>query len=965
MATYSGFSKGSEWRKWDLHIHTPLSISQNYGGDAQWDKFIEALERLPHEVKVIDINDYYFIDGYERVMQYKKHGRLGNIDKIFSVLEFRIDTFGSGNENKLQKINLHIIFNIDERNLEKEIQKIKKEFIELIPVSSVEKYQTKMLSRENLTTEGGGDLQKGFSDLIPPTDKVFELLESPTWKDKCFLLLGYKEWSNLEKNNQLKPLKENLFGKVNAFFTSNYETHNRSKMWLEEYGDKPLLHSLDIHDFNVLDMACKDRNGNHKKPSKYFCNTWIKADPTFDGLRQIIYEPENRVFIGTENPDLYRENCINTITVDKKWFPQKTLPLNNGLVSIIGARGSGKTALLDFIVLGADAYYKYKASFLSKAENEVKPLAVKIIYDGQEISKNFDTDNEKTERPLVQYLSQQFVENLCSEEGSTERLQAEIERFIFDSLDDIDRMGTSNFSELKIILCESAEQAINAHERKISELNREISQIHYSRTVELPNKNKEKDIKEAELKILQGKLPKLDKNIQSKSLNDFEKTNSQKIKLESELKLKQTQYKELEQIFGEIVDFNKTILEKNQYFKDRLSGFNFDEKKLSKFDIQYPELLLGYISGLMETRKSEFTKRFGSEKSPVDGTYKYLKQRLTEIEKDMNTYTENERYYLEISKKIAQANIVLKEIEAQIKKIEELSIEKLQSERLKMYQQIFEEFSKKKTVLELLYEPLIDQLKNNEQEKQLGFFVKINVDNNSWVSQGEELVDFRKARNFREHDKLNRLSKEKLVEAWESCDLSQIVKLIDEFTNNEAKTMSKSLRESKSLVDLANWLFSTNHISISYEMTFNGVPLNRLSPGTKGVLLMLLYLGVDKNDTRPLLIDQPEDNLDPESVFNILVPYFIEAKKRRQIIMVTHNPNLVIATDSDQVIVAKIAPKDINQLPVFTYSGGGLENPAIVDKICSILEGGEDAFLKREKRYFSKMNMPTGGKNDA
>jgi hypothetical protein len=144
-------------------------------------------------------------------------------------------------------------------------------------------------------------------------------------------------------------------------------------------------------------------------------------------------------------------------------------------------------------------------------------------------------------------------------------------------------------------------------------------------------------------------------------------------------------------------------------------------------------------------------------------------------------------------------------------------------------------------------------------------------------------------------------------------------------------------------------------------MTFNNVPLKRLSPGTKGVLLMLLYLGVDKNDTRPLLIDQPEDNLDPESVFNVLVPYFVEAKKRRQIIMVTHNPNLVIATDSDQVIVAKITPKDVNQLPIFTYSGGGLENPAIVDKICSILEGGEDAFLKREKRYFSAMNTSSTG----
>jgi hypothetical protein len=965
MSTYSEFSKGSEWRKWDLHIHTPLSIYQNYGGESKWDEFIDALEHLPSDVKVIGINDYYFIDGYEKVMQYKKQGRLSNIEKIFSVLEFRIDTFGSGNENNLQKINLHIIFNIDENNLDREIQKIKKEFIELIPVTKLEQHQTKTLSRENLVIEGENDLQKGFSSLIPSTEKVFELLNGPTWQNNFFLLLGYKEWSNLEKNNQLKPFKKNLFERVNAFFTSNYESYNRSKIWLEEYGDKPLLHSLDIHDFNVLDTACKDRNGNYRKPFKYFCKTWIKADPTFEGLTQVVYEPKNRLYIGDENPDMYRENCINSIAVDKKWFPQKTLPLNNGLISIIGARGSGKTALLDFIALGTNAYYKYKASFLCKAEDEVQPLVTKTIFDGQEISRKFDPRNEGMEQPLVQYLSQQFVEDLCSEEGSTEKLQVEIERFIFDGLDDVDRMGTSKFSELKNILCESSEQAIKLYDGKISELNREISQIHYLQTAELSNKRMEKLSKEAELKILQSKLPKLDKSIQNKSLNNFKTINDQKLKLESELKLEQSQYKELEQIFSEMIDFNKTIIEKNRHFKDRLNKFNLDERKLSKLDIEYPELLLSYVSELIQARKDEFNKRLGSGESPAEGTYKYLKQKLSEIQKDMNTYTENEKYYLEISKKIAQTNITLKEIEIQIKKIEDLSIEKLQKERLKMYQQIFEEFAKEKTILESLYEPLINQLKNNEQEKQLGFFVKIGVENGSWISRGEKLIDFRKAKDFRDRDKLEKLSKEKLFEAWGSCNSILIGKAIDDFTNNEARIMGKYLLESKSLIDLADWLFSTKHISISYEMTFNGVPLKLLSPGAKGVLLMLLYLGIDKNDTRPLLIDQPEDNLDPESVFNILVPYFVEAKKRRQIIMVTHNPNLVVATDSDQVIIAKITPKGTGHLPVFEYLGGGLENPKIVDKICSILEGGKEAFLKREHRYFTKMNMPIGGKGNA
>lgn len=151
------FSVGSIWRKWDLHIHTPLSICQKYGGTQEgvFDKYIDALERLPKAVKVIGITDYYFIDGYEKVMEYKANGRLKNIDKIFPILEFRIDTFGSGNENNLQKINLHVLFNVDETQIKKEITKIKDEFISQVPLTKLDKHKTKMLSKENLVAEGG------------------------------------------------------------------------------------------------------------------------------------------------------------------------------------------------------------------------------------------------------------------------------------------------------------------------------------------------------------------------------------------------------------------------------------------------------------------------------------------------------------------------------------------------------------------------------------------------------------------------------------------------------------------------------------------------------------------------------------------------------------------------------------------------------------------------------------------
>lgn len=196
-------NRGSEWRKWDLHIHTPLSICQDYGGDSEevWENFITSLEQLPHDVKVIGITDYYFIDGYEKIMEYKFKGRLSNIFKIFPILEFRIDTFGSGNENKLQKINLHILFNIDENDIVNELKTIREEFIDQIKISSLETHITKKLSKENFISIAG-NLQAGFNSLIPSTKEVLNIIRSDTWKNKVFLFLGYKEWSNLKKTNK-------------------------------------------------------------------------------------------------------------------------------------------------------------------------------------------------------------------------------------------------------------------------------------------------------------------------------------------------------------------------------------------------------------------------------------------------------------------------------------------------------------------------------------------------------------------------------------------------------------------------------------------------------------------------------------------------------------------------------------------------------------------------------------------
>ena len=148
----------------------------------------------------------------------------------------------------------------------------------------------------------------------------------------------------------------------------------------------------------------------------------------------------------------------------------------------------------------------------------------------------------------------------------------------------------------------------------------------------------------------------------------------------------------------------------------------------------------------------------------------------------------------------------------------------------------------------------------------------------------------------------------------------------------------------------AKWLFSTDHINLGYSIDYDGVDIRKLSPGTRGIVLLLLYLALDDEDDRPLIIDQPEENLDPKSVFDELVDLFITAKSKRQVIMVTHNANLVVNTDSDQVIIALAEPNIRGELPSISYKSGGLENSEIRKAVCDILEGGELAFKERARR---------------
>ena len=119
---------------------------------------------------------------------------------------------------------------------------------------------------------------------------------------------------------------------------------------------------------------------------------------------------------------------------------------------------------------------------------------------------------------------------------------------------------------------------------------------------------------------------------------------------------------------------------------------------------------------------------------------------------------------------------------------------------------------------------------------------------------------------------------------------------------------------------------------------------SRLSLGQKQSVLLALMLSAESN--KPLIIDQPEDHLDSEFIYKTLVPVLRRAKERRQVIIVTHNANIAVLGDAEQIVVLK-AMDDKGQI----VSRGSIDHPITRENACAILEGSAEAFKRRAKIY--------------
>jgi len=694
---------------------------------------------------------------------------------------------------------------------------------------------------------------------------------------------------------------------------------------------------------------------------------WIKADPTFEGLRQILYEADDRVYIGPTPPSCHDQaRVIRAVKLSsaKGWFDDDvSIPLNTGLVSIIGQKGSGKSALAELIAFAAGSWHENdSASFLERAGSYLRDLSIELEWvDNTPSSVKLGIG--QPEGNHVRYLSQKFVERLCAEDRIGTELVHEIESVIFSYIDPTDTLNASSFEELRAIRTEGTRAEGDRLREDVMRLIREECDLRDNAAKLSEKKTRIKTLSE-ERNGLTKQLPKAASPEEARIQKDLQEKREKLTIAQQAAALDKQRLQKISDIRTRVSAFKSQMTRFSSELEGLLQEAGIAEADKVSFRPAFPSETEPPLVRRETELKMSLAERDGAAENPADGTIRRLQSQIqTLVQRDSADKARQQKFKV-VQTRIAAIAVEIQRVQAEIARIEGPDKERqaaAHQERLDAYVAFFQNLKREQQTLEELYAPVGGRLRNEsatKQEQDLEFSIRWEADLDKWLERGSVLFDQRKTIPYGTMQDLSSAARLILAPVWTSGDPEQIgpalEKFIEEFRKPEHKPRNY-LRSDATSRDLLQWLYEIDHIRLTYGLKYNGVEMEKLSPGTKGIVLLILYLGMDIRDTRPLVVDQPDENLDNESIYKLLTSYFKTAKTRRQIILITHNPNLVVNGDSEQVIVASCDRRD-NGLPHITYKSGSLENntpeeTGIRQQVCRILEGGADAFLKRERRY--------------
>lgn len=933
----SNYPRGSKWRKWDLHVHTPESFHWNGGKrfpemtpEEAEQEIKNILEQINNsDIAVYAMVDYWTFEGYIRIKEYieANPNSLSDEKLILPGIELRIEAPVN------YRLNVQVILadELSTQTLRDFRQKLEIHSIGRSISDEALRQFAQSLSLDKAQHHGHPDYKDNDNSALLLGSKTAEItkdsleaaIASLPSRDRCLVVMPWDTSDGLvDLDWSAHPQSANYFLQLPDVFES------RKQRVKDLFNGVKTEQNEAFFDNFYSSLGCKQKpvvcGSDAHKISDYgefpgSKNTWIKSDPTYEGLRQIIYEPKDRVIIQENSPEFdYLKNCFdsfeingNLIAGEELQFCDAEILLNRDLVTIIGGRGTGKSILLDCLlkILSPSRSSEDRVDDLEPAKFNVK-LG---LGDGEEPQTFAIQDGERFDYLHVRQGDiKEKVRTAASLSDSIKTMLNIVEEDYSESVDDKIYDALSLFHRASDFLDERNEENKPLHDLRVIDLKIEsISKLIQTLTTEsnqkLVDEYREINLNIENTNILVNRIKVLEEGISEKvdsinqqldSLNELDQIQPKVRKIDSN-----NTSSDLKTNVEQLITQKNTLEERRKQIKESFSaqGVNQD------------------IGGLLDKV----------------GYYQSQIQKLEDLkERVRNAIRERE---IQASITINSVNTRIDSLVVKAKEIED-GFQGLKSGREGWSHDQIQLIDDLLTDVDIIGEVDFDtksfyaglsRIMNGNKFKQT-------VTQKSSVRL-KEFFNIETSNHLREMlagvRKLT-LYDETVVDVF---SLSRI----DEYFNASSTDLLEYLTLSK---------YQKNYLSVSAKVLYKGKSPEKLSVGQRGTFYLCMKLVTDPFGS-PFVYDQPEDDLDNEFIVEELVPIFKKIKKYRQVIIATHNANLVVNADSEQVIVAN------NDEEALSYSSGSLENTekepnrGIRENVCRILEGGKVAFEKREKKY--------------